>query len=94
MSPQSFHRLTHFISSLHKSLAHPYVVKLFSYFDDSNFVYIILGETDRPFDLERFCSAMLLEDMGSNPQPERGREFLCKQNKFSPLVNYQSLLVY
>lgn len=29
--------------SLHKSLSHPYVVKMFSYFDDSNFVYIILG---------------------------------------------------
>jgi hypothetical protein len=32
-------------SRLHKSLSHPYVVKMFSYFDDSNFVYIILGQS-------------------------------------------------
>ena len=32
--------------SLHKTLSHPYVVQMFSYFDDSNFVYIILGIDD------------------------------------------------
>ena len=28
--------------NLHKTLAHSFVVKLYSYFEDSNFVYIIL----------------------------------------------------
>jgi len=31
-----------FIYSLHRQLSHPYVVQMFSYFEDSNFVYIIL----------------------------------------------------
>ena len=28
--------------TLHQTLSHPYVVKLFNYFEDSNFVFIIL----------------------------------------------------
>ena len=28
--------------TLHQTLAHPYVVKLYNYFEDSNFVFIIL----------------------------------------------------
>ena len=37
--------------SLHKTFSHPYVVKMLSYFDDTNFVYIILGNS-RVIDFE------------------------------------------